>query len=81
MGHPRMAQRGITWKTCHMWDPRDHVCVMLSDCSLARCILTQVASTLSEMNDACFLLSSRTNSTFIMFTLAYEDDIDYFVSQ
>jgi hypothetical protein len=87
MGHPRIARRGIAWKTCprerwdpdrqldyhvnccHTWGLHDRACVVLSGCSLARCILARVAATLSDMSNACLLLSSHSNSTFIMFHL------------
>jgi hypothetical protein len=64
-----------------MWGLHDRVCVMLSSCSLVRCKLAQVAVTLSEMSDSFLLLSSHSNSTFIMFTLVCENDVDYFVSR
>jgi hypothetical protein len=50
----------------HTWGLHDRVCVVLSDCSLGRCILVRIATTLSEMSDACLLLSSHSNSTSIM---------------
>jgi hypothetical protein len=65
----------------HAWGLRDRVYVVLSDCSLARCKFIQITATLSEMIDSCLLLSFRSNSTSIMFNLAYEDDVDYFIGQ
>jgi hypothetical protein len=53
--------------------------VALSDCSLARCKLAQVAVTVLDMSASCLLLSSHSNSTFIMFTRVYEIDVDYIV--
>jgi hypothetical protein len=47
--------------------------------SLVRCKLIRIA--MSQMSDSCLLLSFHSNSTSIMFNLAYEDDIDYFVGQ
>jgi hypothetical protein len=47
--------------------------------SLATCIMIRISATLSDMSDGLITVSKRSNSTFIMFTLAYEDDVEYFV--
>jgi hypothetical protein len=40
--------------------------------------LARVAATLSKVSDSCLLLLFYSNSSFIMFTLVYENDVDYF---
>ena len=52
---------------------------MLSGFSPVGCILTRVSATLSDMSDACSLLSFRSNSTFIILYLYHEMDVDYLV--
>jgi hypothetical protein len=37
--------------------------------------------TLSNMSNSCLLLSSCSNSTFIMFIHVYEMDVDYLVAE
>jgi hypothetical protein len=96
VGHPRMPVETsygkhapgarldyliVIMNCCHTWGLHDRACVVLLGCSLRRCILARVTMTLSEMSDSYLLLSSRSNSTFKMFTLVYVNDVNYFVSR
>ncbi len=47
--------------------------------SLARCILIRISATLSDMSDACSLLSFSSNSTSLYCYENYMDDDDYIV--
>jgi hypothetical protein len=47
--------------------------------ALTRCILIRISATLSDMSDACSLLSFSSNSTSLYCYENYMDDDDYFV--
>jgi hypothetical protein len=77
VGLDRLFDRVVNF--CHSWGLRDLTCVVLSGGYLARFKVAQVIVTLSDMSDSCLLLSTHSNSIFIMLYLFHEMDVDYLV--
>jgi hypothetical protein len=63
----------------HSWcllEPRVSCCQVFP---LQDCKLVQISTTPSEMGDGLIVVSKRSNSTFIMFYMYHEMDVDYLV--
>jgi hypothetical protein len=65
---------------CLMCGLHDRACVVLSGFSL-RGVNRFKSPRHSKMSDGMIVVFKYSNSIFIMFNRAYEDDVDYFVGQ